>query len=385
MAVSSNTVTHFNGNSAISFRALQTTFGGNANSIKFSTYKRNTNLDETDPIVPDATENANISTTDSNLQLGAFRGSIKQYILTQTGSNTTLDIDSQSWNSNLSRNVIKQFQINGTISATTNTDTAGSFNAEAYNMRFVVNGDVYGVGGAGGIANGGNGGNGGDALEVTNSSSRTGTSARVQIDVLQYGKIWAGGGGGGAGSAGNSGSDLPCYYESNQTQTIYSGGSTNPTRACNIGCSDGTTTIGEGWTLYSNGDCFGQGGDRKRCRKANMERGAACRNQYTRNCTYRFNFTVGAGTGGNGGNGGDGQGVNTTQGLGNPGNFGNTNSCAANGNNSTGNRGNDGAYGGTWGEAGGNSAGNGGSAGRAIFGSKYSVSGANINNVKGSY
>lgn len=383
MSVSSNTVTHFNGNSAISFRALQTTFGGNVNSVQFSTYKRNTDLDNTDPIVPDATENANISTTNSNLQLGDFRGSIKEYILTQTSTDTNLIISSQSWNSNLAKNVIKTFQVNGTLAATTTSNTGGAFSAEAYNMRFSVAGEIYGLGGAGGSANSGNGSAGGDALYVDNTSNRSGTSAKVAININSYGKIWAGGGGGAGGYAGNAGGDLSCFNESVIQTNVYSGGSTNPNRGC-YACP---STSGNMY-LYSNGNCFGTGGQRSRCR-GSQERGQTCTNNYDRNCVYRSDFNVAGGTGGNGGNGGVGQGYNNNQGGGNFGNAGNTTNCSANGNSSTGNDGNQGASGGTWGQPGGNTANaNGGAPGRAIFrinGNTYNVSGANSNNVKGSY
>jgi hypothetical protein len=383
MSVSSNTVTHFNGNSAISFRALQTTFGGNVNSVQFSTYKRNTNLDETNPIVPDATENANISSSNSNLQLGDFRGSIKQYILTQTSSNTDLDIDAQGWNSNLTKNVIKTFVVNGTMAASNTANTGGSFNAEAYNMKFVVSGNIYGIGGAGGSANSGNGSAGGDALFANNTSNRSGESAKIAIDVSSNGRIWGGGGGGAGGFAGNAGGDLSCFNQQTIQTNVYSGGSTNPGRGC-YACPPNSGSM----YLYSNGDCFGTGGQRSRCR-GRQERGQTCTNSYDRNCVYRENFNVTGGTAGNGGNGGVGEGYNNGQGSGNSGNSGNTTNCAANSNSSTGNSGNSGASGGTWGQSGGNTSNaNGGAAGRAIFrinGNTYNVSGANANNIKGSY
>lgn len=382
MTVSNNTTTYFNGNSAISFRSLQSVFGGNFNSVKFSTYIRNTNLDSTDPIVPNATENANIVTTTtagSNLKASQFRGSIKYYILSQSGNDTTLDIDAQSWNSNLNRNVIKFFNVNGVMAATNTTNTGGSFDAEAYNMKFSVGGYIYGIGGGGGTANGGNGLDGGDALQVSNNSNRSGSSAKVEITLNSSGRIWAGGGGGGAGSKGGDGPGLSCYISTNQTERVYDGGSTNPGRACRA-CSPGTG----GWNLADNGTCSGVGDQRGRCRQR-QERGQTCTNAYDRNCNYRYYYTVAGGTGGNGGNGGVGEGANTNQGVGNGGAGGNTNSCAVNGNNSTGATGNSGASGGAWGSPGGNSAGNGGAAGRAIFGKSYNVIGANTNNIKGSY
>jgi len=388
MAVSNNTVTHFNGNSAISFRALQTTFGGTVNSVKFSTYKRNTDLDVTDPIVPDSTENANISSSNSNLRASDFRGSIKQYILTQTSSDQILVISSQSWNSNLAKNVIKTFQVNGTLEATTTSNVAGGFSAEAYNMRLSVTGNIYGIGGAGGVANDGDGSPGGDALYVDNTSNRSGASAKIAINVNANGRIWAGGGGGGAGGAGNAGDDLSCFTQNTVLTNTYSGNSTNPSR----GCRNCPPTSGN-LPLFDNGNCIsgtslGNSDQRNRCR-GSQERGQTCTNQYFRNCVYQQNFNVAGGNPGNGGNGGVGEGANNNPGgSGNSGNSGNTTNCAANGNSSTGNSGNSGVSGGTWGEAGGNAQGQGGAAGRAIFrinGNTYNVSGANSNNVKGAF
>ena len=403
MAVSNNTVTHFNGNSAISFSALQTTFGGTVNSVKFSTYKRNTDLDVTDPIVPDSTENANISDSNSNLRASDFRGSIKQYILTQTSSDQILVISSQSWNSNLAKNVIKTFQVNGTLEATTTSNVAGGFSAEAYNMRLSVTGNIYGIGGAGGVANDGDGSPGGDALYVDNTSNRSKASAKIAINVNANGRIWAGGGGGGAGGAGNAGDDLSCFTQSTVAKITYSGGTTNPGRACKKKCPDTENISGQIFNLASNGICIPgtkttaakTGGafnkaissQRNRCR-GSQERGQTCTNKYVRNCIYQQNFNVDGGGPGNGGNGGDGEGANNNAGTGNSGNSGNTTNCAATEKSSTGNSGNSGVSGGTWGQAGGNAQGQGGAAGRAIFrinGNTYNVSGANSNNVKGAF
>ena len=74
----------------IKFGDIRSTFGGGNN---FGSYKRNTSSDATNPIVPDATENANIS-DDRNLRFGAFRNSVKSYTATQSeiDENTALTI-----------------------------------------------------------------------------------------------------------------------------------------------------------------------------------------------------------------------------------------------------------------------------------------------------
>ena len=386
--------TKFFSSGQIKFSELRTTFNSNAgsNNIKFSTYRRNTDLNETDPIVPDSTENRTtvsasegISTQD-DLKIVSFRNSIKQYVVTQSSSNTEVTIHSGSgagsrWNANLDKNVKKFFNVNGTIDADSPSDDAAVFDAEAYNLTIDVTGNIYGEGGTGGSANGGSGGNGGDALYVNNTSSRSGSSAKVIVKVNSNGRIWAGGGGGAAGGAGNSGSSLSCYSDSTISKEVYSGGSTNPGRGCNA-CPN---TSGNA-NLASNGDCYNNTGNRSRCRQR-QERGQTCTNSYSRNCVYRTTFTVAGGNGGNGGNGGVGEGANNNQGSGNGGNSGNTNNCSANGNSSTGNSGNSGASGGTWGADGGN-AGNisGGTKGRAVFrgnGNTFFLNGQSSNNVKG--
>lgn len=82
---------YYTGNNSISFRSLQTNFGGNSNNVKFSTYYRNTNVDESNPIVPDATENATIPTS-STIEASDFRNSIKKYYVTQLVVNQTMTL-----------------------------------------------------------------------------------------------------------------------------------------------------------------------------------------------------------------------------------------------------------------------------------------------------
>lgn len=383
----SSNQTKFFSSGAISARALKDNFNSGASNknIRFSTYKRNTDKNETNPIVPDATENANVPTTNSDISASDFRNTIKEYIVTQSGSNTEVDIHDgsaagQRWNNNLAKNVKKEFRVNGTIDANSPSDDAAVFDAEAYNLTIDVTGNIYGEGGDGGSV-GGDGGTGGDALFVKNTSTRSGNSAKVTVKVNSNGRIWAGGGGGAGGKDGNSGSDLSCYSDSTIAKQVYSGGSTNPGR----GCKSCPNTDGNA-NLASNGNCGNNSGNRSRCR-GRQERGQTCTNSYFRNCVYRTNFNVAGGNGGTGGTGGNGKGANNNKGNGNAGNAGNTNNCAASGNSSTGNSGVDGAAGGTWGADGGNSGNrNGGKKGRAVFrggGNTFFLNGQSANNVKG--
>ena len=201
---------------AISFSALRSKFKKtNTGSVSLSSLIRQTSRSRTSPTVPNATENANIPTTavrqsttvnGSNIQLSDYRGSITYYNLIQTGTNTDLDIDALTWNSNLGKNVPKRFYVNGTIGATSTNNYAASFNAAAFNLSIIIgtNGSIQGAGGAGGTPSSPDGKDGGNALYV-NSNTTSGSSATRKIKLYNTGKIYAGGGGGGCGATGGTG------------------------------------------------------------------------------------------------------------------------------------------------------------------------------------
>ena len=70
----------------ISFSQLRTNFAERSSgTISASQLRRNTNIQEENPIVPDSTENEQIS-TGLNLSLLQFRNSVKRYIATQSGT-----------------------------------------------------------------------------------------------------------------------------------------------------------------------------------------------------------------------------------------------------------------------------------------------------------
>ena len=147
---------------AITFSSLRTNFraqniDGTYNSdslpIKASELKRITNQAVSNPTVPDATENTNIS-TDYNLKLSQFRNSAKYYILTQSGVDDNsgnnsipgLNISSQSWNSNLNKNIRKKIIINGTVGSYYNTQPALYLSGDICNTTIGVTGGIYGAG-----------------------------------------------------------------------------------------------------------------------------------------------------------------------------------------------------------------------------------------------
>ena len=366
MAVNITKTEHFTSGAGnpISFSQIRTEYGGGATNIKASTYLRNTNksVDWTDTStitsrVPDATENADVSTGD-DWSVNSLRDTISAYLVTQSGTNTELsygDSDTGTWNNNLSKNVPKTFDVTGTVHADNPSDDALTFSGSFSNLVIEVDqsGAIYGE-------SGNVDGNGGDALYVNN------TYTGSDVKIRSYGKIWAGGGGGSSGSDGNTGSGLACYNVGTNTQNNYCNNwyAVNP-NGVRSRCRGGSWRRGQGWNQYN-------------------ATGYHCGNGNTYYCYNYSNFTQTGGGAGTAGNGGQGKGwsnrntsINLSPHKGNSGNNGNTNNCTVNGNKSTGNKGNPGNSGGDWGQA---SAGN---AGRAIQKKNAKVTYYTDNTVKG--
>ena len=101
---------------AISFSAMRSTFRLNnpTGTISASELLRDTNTSNADPILPDATENIDVATS-TNWKTSQIRDSIKFYNLTQPSgdTNVNLDIDAQTWNGNLGRNIVKKLNLEG--------------------------------------------------------------------------------------------------------------------------------------------------------------------------------------------------------------------------------------------------------------------------------
>jgi hypothetical protein len=331
---------------AIQFSSLRSSFKEvSSGSVSASELKRNTNTSSSNPIVPDSTENASVSTS-NNLKLSQFRNTIKYYDLTQSGTDTNLDLFAQSWNSNLYKNIVKRMIVNGTCGSTSTGTAALYVNASVCNLTLIVNGSVLGAGGGGAGANS-NGGNGGDAMNLISS----GTSIRV---LTQGGaQVYGGGGGGCGGQQGANGTASYCYYVTSRTITCSS------TCECCPGCNSNET--GGGCNCFSN--CYQR--RRTRC-------------NYNQTCylnNYYYTGTPAGGSGGSGGNGA-GYGQSRTNGVGGSGGGG-VQSCSPNNtasNGSAGSAGTAGGNGGDWASDGGSiSPYSGGSAGRAISGSNYSI------------
>lgn len=423
MAVNATHSTFFNGNSAISFRALQTKFGGSVNNVKFSTYKRNTSLNNANPIVPDATENGNIPTTNSDISSSQYRGSIKQYILTQTGTDVNLTFHQNAysasthhWNSNLGKNVIKIFKLNGKAIASSTSQYALKFNGTGYNLSANISGTVAGFRGAGASSgSGGNGGNGGPAFYVYNSANTSFNTAQFHATIT--GIVAGGGGGGGAGRKGSANTKR-CRFNSSSTARSNKSKESGGTVCRSARCPSTITSSGISGSLNSQGGCdkrgsvsprrdrgrkrrrrflFWGGGRNRKGRRDVKGRGCHgrarandCWSNANKNCSYNHNYRISA-AGGFGGAGGDGYGSDgssiRTKNNGNPGSLGNTTNCSSVvsgvSNSTTGQAGSSGGNGGKKGQSGGAGSNSGGNPGRSITGRRISFNGTVGTNIFG--
>lgn len=414
----------------ISFSSLRTNFratdidgtvSNDTSSISASQLRRIVSQSISDPTVPDATENVGIS-TENNLNISQFRNSVKYYRVSQTSTNTNLNISSQTWNSNLSKNIKKKVSIAGTIgSSDTNIPALLTTSGEHCNLEIVVTGTgkVIGAGGTAGIGGGtagGNGGNGGTAMNLLNTLA----ASVIKVTVASGANIYGGGGGGGGGTVGGTGGTGANGSESGGTTTVYDDqGACNSFRACYNICFGGSgyqcngteATVSQNCNInYINKGCTAI---------PNSNNHGVPRN--VANADVATTGGVG-GPGGNGANGGVGAGYGQALGAAGSGvdavtdwtgRIGGTNAGIG----GIGGKGGDSGAGGTFGAngspgtqgeigvdggdgsledgtptqssvgtAGGLPVGNGGTAGRAITGSNYSVTGTiSGDTVKGLY
>lgn len=462
MTVNVNTQKALGGNNPILLKGTANNgiagwFEGPTSAVKFSDYYRKTSTDLTkanfqsnnnSDFVPDATENATVPTSGA-ISFSDFRGDgdngvIKEYVITQSGTDFKLDLDGQSWNSNLNKNVPKVANINGRLHSNSAPDTqdgngydhkagaALAFDAEAYNLDITIDTDignvpagssghsnatgVFGMGGAGGDpTNSPSGKRGGTAMFVqqNSNSSNAVTNGSGVINVnTNSGRLFAGGGGGEAGRSGTAGNTAACRFFTTQNgDTVTNSGFTirgynscnnDPKAHCNAIIKFGVIGVanvmaGGGWGGTS---CNGSGG-RSRCRGGGRYRGDAgnmgCYNTITKRCKYRHLFAGNTGNAGNGGSGGQGESGYNDPGPGNAGNSGAAATCNdPTGGNITidtigtpnpGNDGTSGQPGGNFGSAGTSTnerSGAGGQAGFALFtNTKSQVKLSNTNNNRG--
>ena len=323
----------------IKFSQLRSSFKETTSgSVSASELRRNTNTSNSNPIVPDATENVAVSTL-NNLKLSQFRNTIKYYNLNQTGTDLNLDLFAQTWNSNLSKTIVKKVSIGGTCASSSVSSAALTFNALVYNLRVIVNGFVYGGGGSAGTS--GNGGNGGNAMSLTS------LGGAINILTAEGSQVYGGGGGGAKGATGSNGTVGKCSY----VDTYTTGTACNSCPGCNPGYSQ---------------SCYRVGGCGRKNRGSNNQS----------SCSATLYYDTSAPAGGAGGNGGVGQGYNQTRTNGSAGSAGSTSSCSPNTTvtETQGNTGETGGNGSDWGLDGSSTTVyNGGIAGRAVTGSNYII------------
>ena len=361
---------------AISFSAMRNTFRLNnpTGTISASELLRNTDVTNTDPILPDATENSDVATT-TDWKTSQIRDSIKFYNVTQPSGDTNLnlDIDGLSWNSNLNKNIVKKMNIEGICGSNTTGTAAALMDSTAHNLTIDVSGDIFGCG-ALATTDGDNpdGLDGGDALDVITSGNN------VSVNVQSTARIYGGGGGGEHGNDGAKGQDGTCFnYIFGEVAS-----------GCGF-CGD-CSNLGAGYENF--GGCANVGACN--CSGWWFWRGCADFTRSAAQCRKQDPITVTGGTGGAGGDGGRGRGFNYQSGTlsGSTGVGGGsfvgcggfTGTITAGG---TGGDGETGGTGGDWGENGANTAdsGDGGTAGKAIDRStNVSVGGIiNSNTIKG--
>lgn len=205
---------------------------------------RNLDVTNSDPILPDATENAGVSTA-SNWKVSQMRGTIKFYVIDQTVSTTNdngatpsapgFDFDGLNWNNNLTKSIRKFATVSGTCGSVTANSPAVRMSAASNNLSVIVNTSarIYGAGGVSQATYLTQGNPGGVALQVDSAQGQ------VKVYIAAGSNTYGGGGSGARGSAGVQGQQGVCP----EYQQYTTG------QACNScpGCGGGYTDLGCGW------------------------------------------------------------------------------------------------------------------------------------------
>ena len=389
---------------SISFSQIRTYFtddqSGFGQQISASQLRRDTDITKENPIVPDSTENEQIS-TGSNLSISQFRNSIKRYVATQTGTDDNSSYsnepgfrmglydpygrgidwsgggvngrDGQGGNStgNHIKNVQKGILITGTCGSIRRESPAAQLapRLQVNNVRIDVSGSILGYGGNGGYDPRGypygnqSGEDGGVALNLGN----IGYQNRVRVG--SGARIYGGGGGGEQGQNGARGSAGTCSREYSNQQC---GG--------NASCNQGGSVVGTYGGNCCESYCTGWPRCKERCSK--WLSGVICRISEPSTTPIQ----------GIGGRGGNGQGYNQSRSNGQDGSAGTCPTCSGGLSLSGGEcatNGGRGGDGGDWGSDGGETTGNRtrGRAGAAInrdSNNTYSLYGTvNSNTIKG--
>ena len=358
----------------IKWSTLRSTFNSSSTGeVKFSTFRRDTDKNSVDPIIPDATENNGVS-TGNDLKVSGFRGVIKEYGIEYSGTEANVNLGlTQYWNQNLNKNIKKRIKtVDGSVAYASDTNNyAMKLDAEMYNVTFDHSGQMYGQGGNASAP-------GGPALYLFNRSSLTGPSATTQLKVSSTGRIWAGGGGGKPGNRGSGGGNATCY-SSNNYQVLANNVGPNPnginvSRRCRKGQSGGTYL--QIIPRETRSQCRGGGARRSQGYPRYM-----CAMNWVIRCHFSSAYSI-SGNPGSGGAGGPGRGYNRFNSslAGGAGSSGSGSQCPGGGAVARGNDGNPGSAGAEWGQSGGTG---GGAAGKSITGNRFNVIGETTTRVKG--
>lgn len=345
----------------IKFSDLRSSFAETTEgAISASNLLRNTDVNATNPIVPDATENVSIS-SGTDLRFSQFRNSIKSYAVTQSGTNTELDLSANAvggnWNGNLNKNIVKQLNITGSCVSTSTGTAALRLDFTIYNLSVFLTstGRILGAGGAGSAT--GAGGAGGTAFRLSSNGGQ------IRLFVSEGGLIYGGGGGGSKGATGATGTTGTCFTITDYTRTVCACDSFRQNNAFCPACDAGDTRLSCSYIQQAASCSFCRTGFR-----GGIYRGG----RYTSTCRKTTPYDVPGAPGGVGGNGGNGEGNGQTRTDGATGAAGTVGGCPTLGGN--GNVGENGGNGGTWGNAGGTTGlGAGGAAGASISGLNYII------------
>ncbi len=415
---------------SISWSSMRSNFKeSSSGSISCSELFQNTNINDTDPVVPHSTENDQsedlfvnngakfvFSGNATNWKASLMRNSVKRYTANQSGIDSNLDLglytasggkgidwDGQgvadaagSVNGNYTRNIQKIININGSANSQdsgVNGEPGGGGTGsdkipacrlvlpnplKAVNVKLNNSGSIVGAGGKGGYysthqTNSDPGKDGGPALQIFHEGSQNGG-----VLVNNTGQIFGGGGSGEQGAMGFPGSAGQCI-ESGSSTTTYIGGFYDTCSGGGGSCNAGDQLMGT--VCFWQIDCDGDGSfDGSIC-------GSVCESTSYYSNNYGSSTTPVPGIGGAGGNG-EGSGQPRQNG------FQGTNpvqaSCTSGGSlegGSIATGGGAGGNGGAYGQPGDSTVGvpgDGGRGGSAICGKNYTLSGSTgAANVKG--
>ena len=89
---------------------------------------------------------------DGNFKVLDVGGSVGHWFWDKT--DVIFDIDAQAWNSNLSKNIVKEFRVNGTLASSNTGLRAAVLNGTTHNFKIDLgpSGKIHGAGGAGGTS-----------------------------------------------------------------------------------------------------------------------------------------------------------------------------------------------------------------------------------------